>query len=169
MQRRLIIMRHAKSSWSSEARTDHDRPLNDRGRREAPRVAQQLVDLDWVPDFILSSDARRTRETLDGMQAIWPEDKAVEFLRTLYLAGYAGLTAAAGLIPPQASVVMVLGHNPGLEETIHLLTDQRVVLKTATAAMLENEADNWIDALQSRRTWRLVDVIRGRELVDDDD
>lgn len=168
MERRLIVMRHAKSSWSSKSETDHDRPLNDRGRTEAPRVASLLMELDWVPQFVLSSDARRTRETLARMQSVWPEEIPAEFLRALYLAGYSGVSAAAGLVPTMANTLMVLGHNPGLEEVVFTLSGQSVELKTATAALLENEADNWIDGLASRSTWRLIDVIRGREMGDED-
>ena len=60
MQRRLMVMRHAKSSWKSQVPTDHERPLNERGRRDAARVGKRLAELGWVPDFVVSSDSRRT-------------------------------------------------------------------------------------------------------------
>lgn len=168
MERRLIVMRHAKSSWSSKSETDHDRPLNDRGRTEAPRVANLLMELEWIPQFVLSSDARRTRETFARMQTVWSDEIPAEFLRALYLAGYSGVSAAVGLVPTTATTLMILGHNPGLEEVVYTLSGQSVELKTATAALLENEADNWIDGLASRGTWRLIDLIRGRELEEDE-
>jgi phosphohistidine phosphatase len=162
MQRRLIVMRHAKSSWDSEASSDHERPLNDRGRSEAPRVAAMLSEREWQPEYVLSSDARRTRETFALMQEVWSDEVPVEFLRALYLAGYHGLIAASGLVPQEASTIMLLGHNPGLEEVVYLLSNQSIALKTAMAVLLENESDTWPDALMSLRTWRPVDVIRGR-------
>ncbi len=67
MTMRLIIMRHAKSDWNSGAASDHARPLNKRGRRDAPRVANRLGELGWQPDYVISSDSRRTRETLELM------------------------------------------------------------------------------------------------------
>ena len=67
MERRLIVMRHAKSSWKSDAETDHLRPLNKRGRDSAPLVAARLVELGWIPEAVYSSDSLRTRETWDGM------------------------------------------------------------------------------------------------------
>ena len=67
MHRRLIIMRHAKSSWTSGALSDHERPLNARGIRDAPRVGAALVKRGWLPQLVLSSDSERTRETFAGM------------------------------------------------------------------------------------------------------
>jgi len=70
MQRRLMLMRHAKSAWQSQAPSDHERPLNERGRRNAPRVGKRLAELGWVPDHVIGSDSRRTRETWERMQAL---------------------------------------------------------------------------------------------------
>ena len=87
-------MRHAKSSWDSPAKNDHERPLNDRGRRDSPRVAQHLAEIGWQPQLILSSDAQRTRETAELMLSVWEAGVAVEFSPELYLAG-AGAVAGA--------------------------------------------------------------------------
>ena len=70
MRTRLIVMRHAKSSWSDASLEDHDRPLNKRGRRDAPRIAQELHDREWIPDRIRVSSSKRTMETLELMEAI---------------------------------------------------------------------------------------------------
>jgi phosphohistidine phosphatase SixA len=80
MRRRLMIMRHAKSSWKGQVPTDHDRPLNTRGRRDAVRVGKRLAKLGWVPDLVVSSDSRRTRETWERMQRRFPEAR-VSFTR----------------------------------------------------------------------------------------
>ena len=68
MKRRLIVMRHAKSSWKDPGQTDHERPLNGRGRRSAPLVAARLAELGWAPTRVHSSDAARTVETWRGME-----------------------------------------------------------------------------------------------------
>ena len=105
--RRLIVMRHAKSSWSSGAQSDHQRPLNDRGRRDAPRVATALVDANWLPDLILSSDAQRTRETYDGMAVSFPGEISVQFLSSFYLAGlslYPSMLDLQGSLPNRLEV-----------------------------------------------------------------
>ena len=61
---RLIIMRHAKSSWTDSNLNDHDRPLNPRGRKDAPRIYQALMEMDWLPDTVFLSSSKRTTETL---------------------------------------------------------------------------------------------------------
>ena len=70
MRTRLIVMRHAKSSWSDSSLDDHDRPLNIRGRNDAPRIAQALHDRSWIPDRIRVSSSKRTMETLEQMEVI---------------------------------------------------------------------------------------------------
>ena len=64
MSRRVLIMRHAKSSWKNQALTDHQRPLNKRGRSDAPRIAAALKEMNWIPDRVFVSDSQRTLETL---------------------------------------------------------------------------------------------------------
>jgi hypothetical protein len=86
MRRRLMIMRHAKSSWRSQVPTDHERPLNTRGRRDAGRVGKRLARLGWVLDVVVGSDSRRTRETWERMERRFPETRA-RFTRALYAGG----------------------------------------------------------------------------------
>ena len=162
MPRRLIVMRHAKSSWSSGAATDHARPLNNRGQRDAPRVAKRLTEMGWAPDLILSSDSQRTRETYDAMVAGFENDVPVQFHRSMYHAGLPAIIHEAPGVPDDLNTLMVLGHNPGWEEVVQSLSDEMVILKTANAALLEGTGDTWLDALAG--AWSLIDVVRAREL-----
>jgi phosphohistidine phosphatase len=157
-------MRHAKSSWASPATTDHDRPLNERGRRDAPLVAARLVQLDWHPDFILSSDAQRTRETAERMGRAWTHEPPEEFTRSLYHAGYEQLVVAVAIVPDDLTTLLVLGHNPGWQELVRMLAGVSVAMKTATAALLRGTGGSWSDALRQRRQWQLMDLIQPREL-----
>ena len=91
---RLILMRHAKSSWTEVGLTDHQRPLNARGRRDAPRMAAALHDLDMAPDLVLSSDSVRTRATWALMEDRFPEAE-VRWLPSLYLASAHELAGCA--------------------------------------------------------------------------
>ena len=163
MSRRLIVMRHAKSSWANASISDHARPLNERGNEEAPRVAEQLVTLGWPPDFVLSSDAERTRQTLARMNAVWGNRIPVEYLRSFYLAGYAEVAAAAAVIPEDAQTVLLLGHNPGWEEVVEVLSGEFIVMKTAMAALLKGPALPWPDAIRERGVWQLEQIVRGRD------
>jgi phosphohistidine phosphatase len=163
--RRLILMRHAKSSWESDAPTDHDRPLNARGRRDAPRVAARLAELGWAPELILSSDAQRTRETCQLLRAALPDPVLpVEFLPTLYLGGVQELRACVRELPDRCRTVLVLGHNPGWEEAASWLSGRQITLKTAGAALLAARGPSWVDTVASSGLWQVEDVIHPRDI-----
>lgn len=164
MDRRLIVMRHAKSSWSDPAATDHERPLNARGRRDAPRVAARLAELQWLPDWVLSSDSRRTQETLSHMLAELPPELPVFYTPVLYHAGIEAVQQEVTAVPDDVQTLMLLGHNPGWEEMASLLSGEDVILKTANAALLIGKAENWQQAFRHTGTWKLWQVLRSREL-----
>ena len=84
MSLELLLLRHAKSSWADPGRSDHDRPLNDRGRHAAPLMGRLVRRLDRLPDVILSSDSRRTRETVDLWSTGADWNGSVEWLPDLY-------------------------------------------------------------------------------------
>lgn len=163
MRRCLIVMRHAKSSWDSGAPTDHARPLNQRGRRDVPRVAQRLVELGWMPQHVLSSDSQRTRETCRLLVQAWEEGIDVEYLPSLYHAGWASLKHELPRVSEEVETLLVVGHNPGWEEVVRRLSGEVVTLKTGTAVLLEGECEHWADACRS--AWSLTDVIYPRRLV----
>ena len=162
MIRRLIVMRHAKSDWHTGAQTDHDRPLNHRGRSDAPRVARHLAELGWTPQHILSSDAQRTRETCLGMLQVWEDGIETEFLPGLYHAGARELQEELVRVPDEVEVLLVVGHNPGWQGVVYHLTEQSIPMKTATAALLTTECDGWGEVF--RKGWSLENVIYPREL-----
>lgn len=156
-------MRHAKSAWDTDAATDHARPLNGRGRRDAPRVAERLVELGWVPDRILSSDAQRTRQTCAGMAEAL-EGVPVSYASDLY---HGGLETIAALVPEldgDNTTVMVVGHNPGWEEAASTLTGVHVMMTTANAALLSTDVEGWAEALRLDGGWRLEHLVRPKDL-----
>lgn len=170
MPKRLILMRHAKSSWSSDADNDHARPLNNRGRRDAPRIAHHLCARAWTPQLVLSSDATRTRETWALMEPVFHEHDitpSVHYTRALYHAGYKQVRQeAAALADRLASVetILVLGHNPGWEKMLYKLCGQSHRVTTANAALLSHSGDAWDDALSDRAEWRFHAILRPKEL-----
>ena len=163
MRRRLILMRHAKSSWKSDAPTDHERPLNKRGRRDAPRVGAELARLGWVPDVVLSSDSSRTVETFARMKASLGFEGEAEFLHDLYHAGVAEVRAAVARLPEGVGSALALGHNPGWEDALAWLSGSDEEMPTGCAALLETRAATWAAALE-RRAWTLASIIRPRAL-----
>ena len=162
MSKRLLIMRHAKSSWTSGAATDHQRPLNKRGRRAAPRVGARLRDLGWIPDLVIASDSERTRETWQHMQAVFPHSIEEHFSSAFYHDGLTAIASACAMLPEDVSTLLVLGHNPGWEDAVADLSGKWVRMTTANAALLESDAGDWAEAMEAN--WALVGVLRPKEL-----
>lgn len=163
MALRLIVMRHAKSSWSSDAPDDHSRPLNGRGRRDAPAIAQAVLDEGWAPDFVLSSTATRTRETWAGMAPVFKAEVPARFSQALYHAGARALWEELSRCPPGARCVLALGHNPGWESVVAALSGEHHSFTTANAALLEApEGARWSSL--PPRGWRLHALLRPKEL-----
>ena len=162
-------MRHAKSSWKSAAPTDHQRPLNKRGRRAAPLVARRLAELDWLPQLVLSSDATRTRQTYARMceaAGFEARDVEVRLTRDLYLADVGALAELLAAVPTPATV-LALGHNPGWQEALDWLAGDAAeehVMKTGCAALLRARARSFAEAVRGPGGFELVDFIRPREL-----
>lgn len=122
--KRLLLLRHAKSSLGEAGQQDHERTLNKRGERSAQRVGDWLRQRQITPDLVLCSTARRTRQTLDGIMPFAGATPSVELLPALYLAGAPTILERVRGAPDTATCMMVIGHNPGFEVLAGLLVDQ---------------------------------------------
>jgi phosphohistidine phosphatase len=109
----LALLRHAKSSWDAADIDDFDRPLNDRGRSAAPLMGAALKELNFVPELILCSSAKRTRETL-ALIAPFLKDAAATFDDQLYLKSQETLYERLKATPVGIQKVLMIGHNPGM-------------------------------------------------------
>lgn len=161
MERRLILMRHAKSDWSTDAPDDHSRPLNQRGRRDAPRMARWLAQAGWQPDAVVSSDACRTRQTWERMAPHLPQAK-LRLEPGLYLGGLGALQESSARWPESWGTVLALGHNPGWERALAVLGGEALRLTTANCALLVGHGERWEQALEG--AWTLHELARPREL-----
>lgn len=159
--RRLVVMRHAKSAWDTD-QPDQHRPLNKRGRRDAARMGQALRALGWLPEFVLSSDSRRTTETWDRMSQAIDLDIPVRFTRALYLAGLGDLQVEAGSVPGHIRTVLALGHNPGWEVAASRLTNTAITMTTGNAVLIEFDDWPWGEVLETQG--RLMGVLRPKEI-----
>jgi len=108
-------MRHAKSSWDDPRLSDHDRPLNPRGRAAATAMRRMMQDVGLAPDLILVSTARRTLQTLEALEP-WEDTPLVEPMDGLYLATSAQLLQILRRTAETVRSVLLLGHNPGLHD-----------------------------------------------------
>ena len=146
----LLLLRHAKSSWEDRSLSDHDRPLSERGERDAPRMGQLLRSEGLWPDLILSSTARRARRTAELLVADPDEDAPdddtdLRYLSELYLADPEDYLVAVRRVGGRAESVLVVGHNPGLEMLLQSLTDEWHRLPTAALARIDLPIDAWTD------------------------
>lgn len=137
---KLLLLRHAKSSWKEEDLADLDRPLNKRGERDAPRVGKLIQEAELNPDLVLCSPARRTRDTLQAMLLHWEDWPAVLYPQELYEATAETIRQVIDAHAEQAETLLVLGHNPGLEELLAELSGEFKRFPTAALAWLEFDA-----------------------------
>jgi len=159
----LSILRHAKSSWKDDSLADHDRPLNKRGLRDAPRMGELLREQGLVPEAIVSSTARRARETALAVAAAtgFPDD--VRFTRSLYGATPSACLEVLGELPDTTAHALLVGHNPTLEELVTVLVGEHHVMPTAALAVVELPIASWRD-LEGAPRGSLRALWRPREL-----
>ena len=149
----LILMRHAKSSWAVEGMDDHERPLNDRGRRTAPMMAAWIAEHGLIPDAVLCSTAVRTQQTLALLTEAWNARGESQYTRQdcseLYLASPNAMLSCLGQrcdTNPLPSKVLILGHNPGSELLASMLSGQAIAMATAECIVFEissKQQPNW--------------------------
>lgn len=125
MTKRLILTRHAKSSWDDPLTPDHDRPLNERGNAAAADLGDWLASRGYIPEEVLCSDALRTRKTWSGVAPALPGTPILSLKPALYHAGPDVMLAV--LRHAVADTVMIIGHNPGIAEFAAKLVATRPV------------------------------------------
>lgn len=159
----LLLLRHAKSSWKDSDLDDHDRPLNQRGKRDAPRMGQLLREEQLLPDFILTSSAKRCRKTAEHVIHESGYRGETRITGEMYEADAAKLCDSLAALPDACERALVIGHNPGLEELVELLTGTYTPMTTAALAQIELPLDRW-QQLNGKTRGSLVQVWQPREL-----
>jgi phosphohistidine phosphatase len=159
----LLLLRHAKSSWKDSDLDDHDRPLNQRGRREAPRMGRLLLDENLVPDLIVASSARRARKTAEEVIRACGYRGDTRFTGELYSANRDRLRTFLGTLPAAADRVLLIGHNPALEELAESLLGAYCPLSTAALAHLKLAISAW-DEISGQPAAELIRVWQPGEL-----
>ncbi len=148
----ILLLRHAKSDWSSPELSDFHRPLTKRGMKDAPRMGKVLRRYNCVPDIIISSPAIRARITAELAAEACGYQKQVEFRDALYYGTEKDIVGIMKKLPDSIASPMIVSHNPALEETVaHLLafdrscaehiTDASAVIRFPTAAVICFHAD----------------------------
>jgi phosphohistidine phosphatase len=160
----LLVLRHAKSSWGDSSLDDHERPLDARGRRDAPRMGALLRAASLVPDVIITSDAVRAHTTALAVAEAAGYTAAIVIDPRLYHATPDDVLVVLQTIPDAAvPMVMIVAHNPGLEDLIEHFTGEPHHLPTAALVQLALRIDRW-DELDGSTRATLVDFWRPKEL-----
>jgi phosphohistidine phosphatase len=164
--KRLYLLRHAKSSWKDTSLPDHDRPLNGRGRRAAKAIARHMREHGIEPELVLCSTARRARETLERIEQ---DTGAVHVEPDLYAASAHALLERLRSVPDEVESVLLIGHNPGLQDLALELArpsnaadELAAKYPTAALATLAFEASSWREL--DRGMAELVELVRPRDL-----
>jgi phosphohistidine phosphatase len=162
----LLLMRHAKSTWKIKNIPDHERPLNKRGRRDAPRMGHLLQERELVPQLILASSALRSRQTAElvAETAGYPGD--VIYKDELYMAEPDEYISVLRELDDSLERVLLIGHNPGLESLLQLLSQRIEPLSTAVLAHLALPIDEW-SLLNAEVEGELVEIWRPKELPEE--
>lgn len=162
--KQLLLLRHAKSSWDDPDLDDFDRPLAERGLKAARLIGRELAARDWLPDQVLVSPALRTRDTWRLVAAELPVHPRVAFAEALYDAAAADILSQLRKADPSSGCLLVLGHNPGLEELAKRLAGsgseakarKRLEKKFPTAALARFVLeDDWSGLSAARLTHSL--------------
>ena len=141
----LLLMRHAKSSWKDASLPDHQRPLNKRGVRDAPRMGKFLQEQGIALDAILCSTAVRARQTAQGFLQEYTFEGEVQYFDDLYGADPETIIEVLEHLPEAVEAVMVIGHNPGLDDFLEIVCDECGHMPTACIAHIEYRIERWSD------------------------
>lgn len=159
----LLILRHAKSSWKDLTQADHDRPLNKRGKRDAPAIGRFIRQNDLVPDLIVSSTAKRARKTAQAVADEVDYPKEVTQTRNLYHAYPDAFIEILQALDNHFRTVLMVAHNPGIEELVAQLSGVYERMPTGALAHFELPIDDWQD-LEDGMRGRLRGIYRPKEL-----
>ena len=141
--KRLLIMRHAKSSWADTGIDDWMRPLNDRGRRDAPRAGEWLRERGLTPDLIVTSDAVRARATAEAVaQACGYGGEAIKE-PSLYHATPENVIEVVARASDTARSLLIVGHNPGFEDLVSRLSGESHTMPTAALFVFDVPIKSW--------------------------
>jgi phosphohistidine phosphatase len=165
----LYVLRHAKSDWADESLPDFDRPLNHRGRKAARAVGHEMAARGIRPDLVISSPAVRAKETVERMLHGYGEDLPVTEDRRIYEAARGDLIQIVTGAPEVVERLMIVGHNPGLQELVVALSEPSALREEAAQkfpagalAEIRFSIDRWSDLAPG--TGQLEDLIKPRDL-----
>lgn len=160
--KQVLLLRHAKSSWSDPHLQDFDRPLNDRGRKAASTLGKFLARLNIPLDLVLSSPALRARRTAELVLKASTLSPELRFDQRIYESSPARLLEIISQIDEDRNTVLLIGHNPGIEELVSLITGNEERMQTAALATISLTARRWDKVLPGGGV--LDSLVRAKDL-----
>jgi len=164
-QKILLLLRHAKSSWKKLNIPDHDRPLNKRGKKDAPKMGKILKELDIVPDLIISSSAKRAMDTAKLIAENCEYKKNIEKNSLLYASTPENYIDVISMVSDDLQKVLVVGHNPIIEEIVKKFVNRIETIPTCTLVQLNLNIGSWklIDRLDYKEI-NLIKILRPKDI-----
>ena len=155
----LILVRHAKSSWDDIGIDDFERPLNDRGKHDAPMMAKRLKNKDINIDVFISSPAKRALRTAKYFaEEFGVEKKEIEEVKKLYGASVSDFLEVVTNIKDKYKNIVLFSHNPGITEFANTLTSVHIDnMPTCSMFAVQADTDKWADFLQSEKKFLFFD------------
>jgi phosphohistidine phosphatase len=160
----LLILRHAKSSWKFPDLADHDRPLNSRGKRDAPLIGRILSEEHLIPDLIVTSSAVRAHATAKKVAKASGYRGQIEIESSLYRGGPPAYLDIVRNQPDRNEKLLVVGHNPDVEQILNIFTGTEVIMPTCALAHISLVLERWTD-LSSNTKGKLVKIWRPKDLT----
>jgi phosphohistidine phosphatase len=154
----LLLLRHAKSDWGDSSLRDFDRPLAERGERDAPRIGKALRKRGVTPDVIIASPAARAKATVQAAMKAAKVELDVTFDESIYGASSAELMKIIRRLPDTSGCALLVGHNPGFEDLVGRLSGSQEHMPTAALACIEFQIEHWdaVNDEQGKLAWLLT-------------
>lgn len=159
----LLVMRHAKSSWKNMSLTDHQRPLNKRGKADAPRMGALLKRMELTPELILCSTAERALTTAEFVALSSDYEEEIGLCAEFYHAEPETYIEELRTVDDKYGRIMVVGHNPGMEELVEMFSGNLIHFTTANIAHIRLSIDNWA-SFTEEATGTLLNLWRPKEI-----
>ncbi|MBS1917799.1 MAG: histidine phosphatase family protein [Bacteroidetes bacterium] len=158
----LLIIRHAKSSWDSSVLNDFDRPLNDRGKKDAPEMAQRLTEKNITIDAFVASPAKRAKKTAEFFIEKFKRDKKeIIFIPSLYHAPVEIFNQVVSGLNDAHNSVAIFSHNPGITSFVNSLTDVKLDnMPTCSVFAVTAETNSWSNFFSVKKEFWFFDYPR---------
>jgi phosphohistidine phosphatase len=163
--KQLLLIRHAKSDWGNASLSDFDRPLNERGKNDAPAMAHRLLDKNIFIDAFISSPAKRANKTAGIFAKAYKRDKdEIIFRDELYGAASSVFYDVIATADNKFKCIAIFSHNPGLTDFANLLTDARVDnIPTCGVFAIKSDCDKWKNFKEAKKEFWFFDFPKATE------